>query len=45
MIWDKTWLAGGEASIRDLASYPSFEAPEELLNELDLQLAAIVLEQ
>ncbi|MGG1617750.1 family 78 glycoside hydrolase catalytic domain [Paenibacillus sp. NRS-1782] len=35
----------GEASIRDLASYPSFEAPEEQLDELDRRLTAIILEQ
>jgi alpha-L-rhamnosidase len=33
----------GEASIRDLSSYPSFNTPEEELDELDLKLMTIQL--
>ncbi|SLK20917.1 MULTISPECIES: alpha-L-rhamnosidase [unclassified Paenibacillus] len=35
----------GEASIRELASYPSFSAPEEQLDELDRKLAMVQLDQ
>ncbi|WP_190945652.1 alpha-L-rhamnosidase C-terminal domain-containing protein [Paenibacillus sp. UASWS1643] len=37
------WAKGG-ASIRELASYPSFSAPEEKLDELDRKLATILLD-
>ncbi|WKL02107.1 hypothetical protein Q0F98_38355 [Paenibacillus amylolyticus] len=33
----------GEASLRELSSYPSFSTPEEELDQLDLKLETIQL--